>query len=1115
MTIRDRQRVPLKEVAGRRLARVLFVPSLFDSRCPHERPCSFTNTARDEHPHVDEVLGKQNLSSTYRKYKKDTEYIAGWLAHTAKQCGYEVETAQPEQQPSGRKKGKARKAAKPTPSTKDAPPPNFIIRVADFRAMAEAIASFKPRVDVPGALEYVFNRAIEARRKVWTWWEASHSGSDSNKRHSHFIGILEAALDILKPLIPRESRINTDDLEHLNLRNRFDGLAVEETDPYDDLIPEVKQSRLPKVAPVSIEQDEEGLEEEFFFAIESFLKELEEVRLFIFGEWIDYKESGAGLTRAAILANTAVDLVRSAENQFEQMLFRPKKYPAKDFPVWTLPALLFYHVHENFHDKPPNLFVNPSMRMVPENVLHDCDQQRYCMFDVYGALKVYTHLVETKIFNTFEAVTPQKLPHLSTMTYFALEWAQIAHVATSGGGLTFGMDEMMRGIKHMLVTKEVNIWVTFAMQLHIDISAGALGHDKEVSMPFNEYKAFVQETMRMWEGLEKGARPFLDHKRASHTVAELTTRTNNVITHHRRIALEDAWGYRTQKMKTHEVIGKTLDERDWVMKMSPWRCGLLKYELELQLHHAATGIEYLTADIMMLCWLYVVGSRILYPDAPRWPDMEFMLQRQDPDHLFHGGLPKTLAEAGKKLDLARGESALNHASNRRNNKVAVNQKNFRRFKDPSVLARPFIDRIGHEPESTADAHKWASRLASLMCDPSSQKTLDRQENLPIGTYDTSAFLKSLELQRKPKPLLTELRYWLLADSIDEQFNWWSMSQTCIRLWNKIIPALKEDPLLRDHHSCFKRPDLTVIRVIESAFMTEQLNLPSPTFMKVWTIIQDFFIEPRADANGDKYWGGDTELVGLIERWGQLAVPFANPGSINFMNLYANWDEGELKESRFGQAVWSAMHNMQRKNAGEEQAGTDSEEDEIETDEEDDNEDTSSIASDESSFSATAITLDLNKIGASSSNNVMFVNNQGKMISGPRDKLIIGPNNSFGFAPTPDTTYSRHNKCVELSRITKSKSTPKNFTHEAKPFSQVKPALEDEGEKVEGCECGHSNFAMSSRPISTMAPLAKAKDGFEHRCMGKIFKGVEVRRPGQRSNGVKVEKIRIPMKKDKD
>jgi hypothetical protein len=102
---------------------------------------------------------------------------------------------------------------------------------------------------------------------------------------------------------------------------------------------------LPRFDPIPIEQNEEGLEEVFFFAIASFLEDIFEVRVYVAREWDEYIQTGEGLTRTALLSNTGVDLVRSAEHQFEQMLIRPTRFPASAYPVWTLPALLSYHSH--------------------------------------------------------------------------------------------------------------------------------------------------------------------------------------------------------------------------------------------------------------------------------------------------------------------------------------------------------------------------------------------------------------------------------------------------------------------------------------------------------------------------------------------------------------------------------------------------------------------------------------------------------------------------------------------------------------------------------------------------------------------------------------------------
>jgi hypothetical protein len=268
--------------------------------------------------------------------------------------------------------------------------------------MAQSIASFEPKIEVPPALQGVFDRVILARTKVAKWFdEGQSSDPESNKRHSYFIGILDQASKLLQPLISRLETVSED----IKVHNRFASLTVEETDTLDDLIIEVKENQLPKVDPIPIKQDDEELEKEFFFAIASFVEDIYGVRAYIVREWNGYKQTGEGLTRTAILANTTVDLVRSAEHQFEQMLVRPKRFPASDYPVWTLPALLLYRCHHHgfgqFDKNDIDLTIKPSLR----TTTNDPEQEAYTMWNVYAGLKMYLHGVTTTFHDSLTPIT--------------------------------------------------------------------------------------------------------------------------------------------------------------------------------------------------------------------------------------------------------------------------------------------------------------------------------------------------------------------------------------------------------------------------------------------------------------------------------------------------------------------------------------------------------------------------------------------------------------------------------------------------------------------------------------------------------------------------------------
>ncbi|PZC94195.1 hypothetical protein A1F95_06788, partial [Pyrenophora tritici-repentis] len=180
----------------------------------------------------DNVLNRKSFTFTYREYKKDTEYIAGCLAWTARQCGYERPVAEPPKQkaPQGEGTGIEQKTQPTQDSSTDAQHP---MNVSEFLGMAKSIASFEPKLDVPPALQRVFDRVVLARTRV------------------------------------------------AKVQNRFTGFTVEETVPLDELIVEVKDRQLPKVKLIPIEDDEDDLEDEFFFAVAAFLQDVHQIRRYI------------------------------------------------------------------------------------------------------------------------------------------------------------------------------------------------------------------------------------------------------------------------------------------------------------------------------------------------------------------------------------------------------------------------------------------------------------------------------------------------------------------------------------------------------------------------------------------------------------------------------------------------------------------------------------------------------------------------------------------------------------------------------------------------------------------------------------------------------------------
>ncbi|KAI4941428.1 hypothetical protein J4E86_010461 [Alternaria arbusti] len=694
-----------------------------------------------------------------------------------------------------------------------------------------------------------------------------------------------------------------------------------------------------------------------------------------------------------------------------------------------------------------------------------------------------------------------------------LEWAQFFDVASHPHLSHFAVDETARGIKHMITFKEIPIWLTVAVQMFFDVES-VFQEEGTLAAPFREYKETVRKAAKNSSKIDPIERPFKGSADSDKKIASIYQNMRNILSDHQDYAIRDRWGRFIQKIKEdkHEPLSKTVDERDYVLKRHPIRCGLLKYELQLQLNHRASKIEQMAGDILYMAWLYVAVSRILHPEMPQWPDMEYLLNGRQ-DKLFFGEWPKTLDEVGKKIDLGRGYSIANKASNWRSKKDTWDNKQLRRLDDPTVIGELFLKRMGAEPKSTAEAHEWVMKLVSLVCKPESQKILDRQENLPQGTYETSEFLKSVEMQRKPLALLGEIRQWLLADENDLHFDWFGMLHTCTNIWKTIMPAFRKNPVFKDDPNIYNWNVNTVITVLKTESIAQDMGTPMPIFEVVWATLKQFIQAPVSEESGSKTWKGDLHLAKLVDVCNP-AMTLMNPGPVSFMSLYANWSDEDKRNSRVGRAVWHLVlgpgrRRIKKEGAKEETDGeesvsevsaaeepvneepadkepvNDTPADEDEPSEHSGSQDDETAEIDEaasdagSGISIQEFSLDLNALASqykNGGNNIIFMGNKIKapvaISRAQMGQLRTAPNGDFVLPGGPTSRSSR----VQMLPPRQSKRV------------RGVGAIATTEDAPDLCACGLSRYGVSARPIPTMNTKA-AK--VEHQCMGALFEGIDV------------------------
>ena len=503
------------------------------------------------------------LQSSYLTYKQDTDILAKWLAVKAKQCGYpadllspsdpptsSIQPNSPSQRPKGAKRKKAQNAGKkaaPPPKGPNGPAsaPKYTIKVKDFAALAECIAGFnKPAVKVPLTVVEVLTRAIKLRQQHHTWSRAQQESAastgveESNQSHAYFLGILERTREILKPRMPPEtiddflskpssgsSDLATSDTQvNGQISNMFDNLDIQE--PSQEFLdaPNVEPATIDKAAQES-NYEVERLQsiEELYTATHCLFEDISNIRSFLRQLWASYKDGEIALVAASITANTAIDFVRSMEQDFLQ------RFP--DRSDYESIMQIFYGA------QCINRGLNPGNKQRPN------DHFNFEVYDLAQEVMVPTYIVLESL---QRVISPNQLP-LYKPGHFGFRdtttaWTKksdrekfqddqlvlmeafpdLMLTAIMTSRFSLAEDELIRGIRQMAPGKIIPLWLVFAAQCFLD-TQHVLDQDvgqghTELQQTGNAIRASITQNMKFHQSLRVETWPTQNDTRFSGTL---------------------------------------------------------------------------------------------------------------------------------------------------------------------------------------------------------------------------------------------------------------------------------------------------------------------------------------------------------------------------------------------------------------------------------------------------------------------------------------------------------------------------------------------------------------------------------------------------------------------
>ncbi|KAL9109590.1 MAG: hypothetical protein Q9227_005770 [Pyrenula ochraceoflavens] len=756
------------------------------------------------------------LIGCYRRYKSDTQYIATWLASTAKKCGFVADTKAPaapapksnaKPAPKYAKTRKQRKRAEAAQSQASPQQTGQIhnIKLKDFISLAKLIAGFeKPPVDIPKSLLAVFTRAIAARKRCAAWFQKEAQGDkaviESNRMHSHFIGVLEETLVALKPRCAPETiedplmqAAENHDLSSgaalsSELNNIFNALELEEPSQEMQEMPAVSKEAAahqppfagaPEQAEVEFESDE--VEQEMFFAAYCLFADLNRIRTFIRELWKQYHQDKVDLITASVTTNTAIELGRRIQADFDNS-FEINDALSSSMLVQQLAGIITGQMpgqrvrsgdEANFSRPEANdfFFLVPLLTLEAyTRVLEDGSLPVFKpeTFGKYNPNLEWSRLEPREQFQQDKVLLLEYLPEPTLLQILKLKLP--------------AEDAITVILRQFAGDRKMPIHTLFAAQVLLDMHH-TLGPKVskcliELQVKASQIKSTVGENQKFHAEL----RVPNWSRQNDRMVQEFMTEIDESV-------LKDFIGDLGNRARS-DIRGARNPEAFHWYKANPLLCGMRLFSLRLMIQEI--GVTFIGAwGTWWLAHLYNaarqmhstrLGGQIL--DA-QWPDMDILIDMQGETRVFVGSAPTTVDESLKRITLIMGYSAGNLT--RRGNRQQGLQESTRGprgLASTAPVSRIFRDQLNDSDKATAALHQVEELF----------KLAAARDRLAPEKHSTAKILRRMveKTTLTPIQLLTYLRDSIASEVPDLYFDYLSFHRRCWQLHRAIDTAIQAD-----------------------------------------------------------------------------------------------------------------------------------------------------------------------------------------------------------------------------------------------------------------------------------------------------------------------------------
>ncbi|KAI9738395.1 MAG: hypothetical protein M1834_008898 [Cirrosporium novae-zelandiae] len=734
------------------------------------------------------------LYGSYKRYKSDTDRFTTWLVKAAQTCGYQKEFSQPTTNLGGGKKSKKKNKKKKENNEDNPSPIKYRISLAEFTSLAKQIATSGKAVQVPLAIIGIAQRAIGARKRCANWFSKHVTNNDEG--HQYFITVFEEVLEILSPLSNKElDKLRADSSPKVDnnptleeLANKFSLLETEELETDVDMTSnsQMTSKKEPQTQTFEVDEGEGNNEKEIdilsiLFEVYCLFEDMHNIREFIQQIWADYKSGNTDLMSASITTNTACDLVRQITEEclasypqytewidLSQSLFATACYLRGEDPSYRERADDIYNIAAadvaEWSYVPMYQFLEALCRVLEPGCI---PLYKPGHFGRYDPLQDRSKMSPAKKLEEDKIILLEIFPEFAILEQFDMNMPS--------------QDEFTRGMRRMVKTREIPLWLAFATQVHLDIHHVLR---ENVSKGFQELRLAGLRTRKILD----------DHFQLSRSLPYPGTwpkRNDRGLEQIKEMI--DFWITRDNlyEVKKHAAPVQSMDHQEFSFyERHPLVCGLLMFNVNLKMQEA--GITFVNAWGTVVYLIYLLNAvQQTGVVTLNWPDMEKLIQFHGEERIFFGAKPKTVEDSYKKACLTMGVApgaisfrggtkrpdSLNHI---------ISKSGPRGLKDTSIVSEVFKSRYCNNGSIDISVYNIEKLLNELTnADATTKAHRPRTGELLLQRqWEKSHKMSSLQL-------LAALRERLEDEENRLIFNYFGLHRRCIELLRSLRTELHD------------------------------------------------------------------------------------------------------------------------------------------------------------------------------------------------------------------------------------------------------------------------------------------------------------------------------------